>query len=56
MREENAMQAKCREARRRGEDVEPYEPETFANGDTRKQVLARSRYLLFKSRDKCTAS
>lgn len=56
MREENAMQAKCREARRRGEDVEPYEPETFANGDTRKQMLARSRYLLFKSRDKWTAS
>ena len=29
-----------------------YEPEEFENGDTKKQLLARSRYLLFKSRDK----
>jgi transposase len=33
-----------------------YVPETFANGDTRKQLLARSRYLLFKSPDKWTES
>lgn len=26
-----------------------YSPEVFANGDTRKQLLARSRYLLFKT-------
>ena len=26
-----------------------YTPEVFANGDTRKQLLARSRYLLFKT-------
>ncbi len=28
------------------------ETEVFANGDTRKQLLARSRYLLYKSREK----
>jgi transposase len=30
--------------------------ETFENGDTRRQLLARSRYLLFKSPDKWTNS
>ena len=29
-----------------------YEPVCFTNGDTRKELLARSRYLLFKSPDK----
>lgn len=29
-----------------------YEPMCFDNGDTRKELLARSRYLLFKSPDK----
>jgi len=29
-----------------------YTAEVFANGDTRKQLLARSRYLLFKTSDK----
>ena len=33
-----------------------YESELFANGDTRKQLLARSRYLLFKSADKWSDS
>ena len=42
--------------RKRGEDVDKYEPEVFENGDTRKQLLARSRYLLFKSRNKWTES
>ena len=32
------------------------EPEVFENGDTRKQLLARSRYLLFKSAEKWTKS
>lgn len=32
-------------AKARGES---YKPEIFPNGDTRKQLLARSRYLLFK--------
>ena len=33
---------------------EKYIPEVFSNGDTRKQLLARSRYLLFKSTEKWT--
>lgn len=33
-----------------------YQPEILANGDTLKQLLARSRYLLFKHSDKWTAS
>jgi transposase len=33
---------------------EKYIAPTFSNGDTRKQLLARSRYLLFKSGDKWT--
>lgn len=32
----------------------PYSPYRYANGDTRKELLARSRYLLFKSADKWT--
>ena len=31
-----------------------YEPFRFPNGDTRKELLIRSRYLLFKSADKWT--
>ena len=41
------------QAKESGED---YEPELFSNGDTRKQLLARSRYLLFKSADKWSTS
>lgn len=33
-----------------------YQPEVFSNGDTLKQLLARSRYLLFKHRSKWTLS
>lgn len=33
-----------------------YVPFTFENGDTRKELLARSRYLLFKSAEKWTES
>ena len=54
--EENRQTAENKAARKRGEDVEEYEPEVFENGDTRKQLLARSRYLLFKSRNKWTES
>ncbi len=32
-----------------------YKPELLSNGDTHKQLLARSRYLLFKSKTKWTA-
>ena len=31
-----------------------YQPLTFENGDTRSELLARSRYLLFKSSEKWT--
>ncbi len=34
----------------------PYQPEILANGDTLKQLLVRSRYLLFKHHDKWTGS
>lgn len=34
----------------------PYDPELFENGDTLKQLLVRSRYLLFKHKDKWTTS
>ena len=33
---------------------EKYTSKILSNGDTRKQLLARSRYLLFKSADKWT--
>jgi transposase len=33
-----------------------YQPEVFLNGDTLKQLLARSRYLLFKHQSKWTVS
>ncbi len=33
-----------------------YSPRILSNGDTPKQLLARSRYLLFKSREKWTKS
>lgn len=35
-------------------DNKKYVPELLANGDTKKQLLARSRYLLFKSGEKWT--
>ena len=40
---------KIKEAKAKGES---YEPEVFSNGDTLRQLLARSRYLLFKAPDK----
>lgn len=39
------------EARQKGKEYNPYR---FPNGDTRKELLIRSRYLLFKSADKWT--
>lgn len=38
------------------EKEEEYLPKKFDNGDTQKQLLARSRYLLFKAPDKWTKS
>ncbi|MCM1708035.1 transposase, partial [Phocaeicola massiliensis] len=40
---------KIKEAKAKGES---YEPKVFSNGDTLRQLLARSRYLLFKAPDK----
>ena len=36
------------------EDKKTFSPEVLPNGDTKKQLLARSRYLLFKSGEKWT--
>jgi len=36
------------------EEAKKYVPQILENGDTKKQLLARSRYLLFKSPDKWT--
>ena len=36
------------------EEAKKYVPQILQNGDTKKQLLARSRYLLFKSSDKWT--
>ena len=36
--------------------VPSFKAEIFSNGDTRKQLLARSRYLLFKNPDKWSVS
>lgn len=46
LREENEQIKLARKNGRR------YRPRIFENGDTRKQLLARSRYLLFKSQSK----
>ena len=46
MKDENR---KIKEAKAKGES---YEPKVFSNGDTLRQLLARSRYLLFKAPEK----
>lgn len=38
------------------ESGEIYKPELLSNGDTKRQLLARSRYLLFKAKSKWTPS
>lgn len=38
------------------EKAKKYTPEILENGDTKKQLLSRSRYLLFKSKSKWTES
>ena len=43
---QSILQAKCKN--------ETYTPQLLTNGDTVKQLLARSRYLLYKSREKWT--
>lgn len=56
IRDENTLSAKRKEAVAAGGDGKEYEPQVYANGDTRRQILARSRYLLFKSRNNWTES
>lgn len=41
-------------AKEYGEKISKFEPKRYANGDTDKQLLARSRYLLFKPMNKLT--
>ena len=48
--QENQLMAQAKEKK------EAYQAEVFSNGDTLKQLLARSRYLLFKHPSKWTAS
>lgn len=48
--EENAEIMQCKEQK-----IE-HKPETYDNGDTKKQLLARGRYLLFKPRGRWTES
>ena len=50
IRQDNALMAYAKSA------GVPYQPEVFENGDTVKQLLARSRYLLFKTRNNWSAS
>ena len=50
IKEENENIKQARKEKKR------YYLETFKNGDTKKQLLARSRYLLFKPRSKWTES
>lgn len=50
LKEENEAIKICRKEKRR------YEPITFENGDTKKQLLARSHLLLFKPESKWTES
>lgn len=50
MEKENNEIKKCKKEKRE------YKPMVFTNGDTRKQLLARSRYLLFKNPDDWSVS
>ena len=50
IKEENEALKKAKKERKR------YQPQLYENGDTKKQLLARSRYLLFKASSKWTQS
>lgn len=50
MEDENREIDKCKK------EKTEYKATVFANEDTRKQLLARSRYLLFKNPEECSAS
>ena len=51
-----ALDEESRAIERARQNKHPYQPEVFSNGDTLKQLLARSRYLLFKHESKWTLS
>lgn len=51
-----AIDQENKQVKKAKEEGRNYSPEILPNGDTRKQLLARSRYLLFKSPDKWTKS
>lgn len=51
-----AMEDENREIRRCRKKGKEYKAEIFDNGDSRRQLLARSRYLLFKNQDEWTES
>ena len=50
----NAIESENQGIKIAKEKSKEYLPEVFDNGDTRKQLLARSRYLLYKSPEKWT--
>lgn len=52
----DAIQQSNEEMEERKQTGKTYEPFRFSNGDTRKELLARSRYLLLKSANKWTLS
>lgn len=52
----DAIEQENREMELSRECEKPFVPNRLENGDTEKQLLARSRYLLFKGEDKWTAS
>lgn len=51
-----AMEAENKEIRKCKKERTEFKAEIFSNADTRKQLLARSRYLLFKNPDKWSVS
>jgi len=52
----DAIRAETDAREEAGRTGRAYAPDVLANGDTHRQLLARSRYLLFKSADKWTES
>jgi transposase len=51
-----ALDAESKSIEEARKNKQSYQPEVFSNGDTLKQLLARSRYLLFKHESRWTAS
>ncbi len=51
-----ALDAESQSIEEARKNKQSFQPEVFSNGDTLKQLLARSRYLLFKHESKWTAS